>query len=108
MFDDTTMSRMSVELNYAFEHEIRPQLVNAFIDELGGYEIISARVAAGEYDFREADWISSYQEARRFMYHPNPLFPPLTEDDDDESENGDNDERSRKQLVTVDDEDWSF
>lgn len=57
LFDDTLLSRMGIELNFAYRHRIDPECVTMFVDELGGFEIIAAKEAIYEYDFRGEEWV---------------------------------------------------
>lgn len=62
LFDDTTQSRLGIELNFAFRNELRSEFVTMFIDELGGHEIISAHLAAGTYNFKNEKWLTRLQQ----------------------------------------------
>ena len=64
LFSDKLLSELSVELNFAYRHEIDAAYLTMFVDELGGSEIIAARVAAGEYDFRFEEWIRALRNSR--------------------------------------------
>lgn len=97
LFDSITLSRMTIELNFAFRHWIAPEYVTMFIDEMGGHEIIAARLVVGEYDFRDEDWIGRLQRDRWSPFtNPRPetqrraLSPSNAAelDDDDENEEG--------------------
>ena len=61
LFDGTTQSRFSIELNFAFRQNLKPELVTMFIDEMGGHEIISAQLAVGGYDLTNATWMAGLQ-----------------------------------------------
>ncbi|KRB80602.1 hypothetical protein ASE00_16270 [Sphingomonas sp. Root710] len=84
LFGGTLLTRLSVELNFAFRNWIEPSLITMFIDEFGGHEIISARRAIGDYDLREEAWVMSLQRrkkpnigiiAGRFIYTDEPGNP---------------------------------
>lgn len=63
LLDSTFTSHLTTELNFAFGHSIKSPFVPMFIDHAGGYEIISAYQAAGEYILLDEPWVSPLRDA---------------------------------------------
>ena len=59
LFEPTFAGHLATELNFAFKHGIKPAYVGMFIDQVGGYEIISAMERAGGYNLESEGWISA-------------------------------------------------
>lgn len=57
LLDPTYSGHLATELNFAFKHQIKPRNVAMFIEQVGGYEIISAMENAGGYDLSKEDWV---------------------------------------------------
>jgi hypothetical protein len=57
LFNDTKLARYSTELNFAFAHNIKPELCTTFIDECGGHEIIGVMISSGAYRDYDAPWV---------------------------------------------------
>lgn len=64
LFSDTMLGRFCTELNFAFAHNIEPDLCTTFIDECGGHEIIGVMLSTGSYRDYDAPWV------RRMMGEP--------------------------------------
>lgn len=61
------LSHLRVELNFAYRYAIKWKFVVPFIWLVGGFEVISARLAHDDYPLFELDWLSSMQDQR----HPS-------------------------------------
>jgi len=80
IFDKTKLTRFTIELKFAFKHNICPDFVVMFVDYMGGYEIISARELDDGHDFSDNEWIKRIQRS----YKLSDQNVPLCEDDEDD------------------------
>ena len=60
LLDSTASSHLATELNFAFHHDVKADMVVAFIHLVGGHEIISAKLAAGGYDLADETWLRPF------------------------------------------------
>lgn len=114
LFDDTILSRTSIELNFAYRHQIDAQYVTMFIDELGGHGIISAKVGVYEYDFRDNEWVRGLQSRNHPFGELDPhqrreiwaRYSSLVSEDD--LENSDDVQARPSPSTPSNDEDWGI
>lgn len=95
LFDDTTLSRFAIELNFAFRHQIKADYITMFIDDLGGHEIISARLAEGGYDLGGDEWLTDLRRRVR----PSRVFDDDDDDDDKNWNEGTNQSKTDKSKI---------
>lgn len=62
LLNPTAISRMHTEMAFAFAHKIRWEMVDMFIDHVGGYELISANNLQWDLPCATMQWADVLKE----------------------------------------------